>query len=254
MHRPGLPRARGRGRGAQRRPAPIERLTVHGDRRAPRVGDRRPWTTPADHHRALRRRGVHAAPARPRPRSRRGRAQLRADRGRGGRPALAGPGRVPGAEEPGEPPSRGRPDARAVALRVHEHASVDEESPARSTSATTCPRAAVDLRGQRAGQHPPRPRRHPRRLPQRRPRAAPVRVRQRGPPHAAEGPAVEREALQGRHDHRGQGVRRPAPPAGRDRVGGGRRLRPRRGRPATPCGRAPRDADPRSPTSAARRR
>ena len=53
------------------------------------------------------------------------------------------------------------------------------------------------------------------RLPQRRPGAAAVHLRQRGPPHAAEGPALERQALQVEHDHRGQGVRGPGAPAAR---------------------------------------
>ena len=43
---------------------------------------------------------------------------------------------------------------------------------------------------------------------QRRPRAAAVRLRQRGQPHAAEDPALKRQALQVRRDgHRGQAVR-----------------------------------------------
>ena len=43
---------------------------------------------------------------------------------------------------------------------------------------------------------------------------------ERGPPHAADDPAVERQALQGgRHDHRGQGVRGPRTCCPRRRVG-----------------------------------
>ena len=73
------------------------------------------------------------------------------------------------------------------------------------------------------------------RLQERRPRAATLHLGERGPHHAAEGAAVEREALQVRHDHRGQGVRGlRAPPARPGGLGGGRRLRARSGRSSTP--------------------
>ena len=68
------------------------------------------------------------------------------------------------------------------------------------------------------------------RLQERRPRAAAVHLRQRRPPDATEHPAVQRQALQVGHDHRGQGVRGAAPPALAAGLGGGRRLRARLGR------------------------
>ena len=89
------------------------------------------------------------------------------DRGRRRGPALAGQGELPGAEEPRQPPPRGRVHVRAVALRVHQH--VQRGAVPRAVRALPHPRVRFDLLGQRAGQHPPRPRRHLRRLPQRRP-------------------------------------------------------------------------------------
>ena len=65
--------------------------------------------------------------------------------------------------------------------------------------------------------------------------AAAVRLGQRGPHHAAERAALERQALQGRHDHRGRGVRRLRAPAARaGGMAGDRRPRARLGRAARP--------------------
>ena len=83
----------------------------------------------------------------------------------------------------------------AVALRVHQHASA-RRSRRRLYERYHIPASGRDLLGQRAGQHPPGHRTTLGRLPQRRPRAAAVHLRQRGPPHAAEDPAVQRQALQ----------------------------------------------------------
>ena len=61
--------------------------------------------------------------------------------------------------------------------------------------------------GERARQHPSRQGRHLRRLQEPESRAAAVHLGQRRPPHAAEDPAIECEALQGSgHHHRGEGV------------------------------------------------
>ena len=79
---------------------------------------------------------------------------------------------------------------------------------------------------------------------------AAVHLRQQRPPDAAVDPAVERQALQVRHDHRGQGVRGAAPAARLAGLGAGRRLR-------AGLGAAPRAAverGVRTRTSAARRR
>ena len=57
--------------------------------------------------------------------------------------------------------------------------------------------------------------------------AAVVHLRQRGSPHAASHPAVQRQALQVEHHHRDQGVRGEVAPAARTGgLGGSRRLRP----------------------------
>ena len=73
------------------------------DHRAPRGGRRRPRLA-AHHHGPLGRRRLHADPARPRLRRRRGGDQLGADRGRQGGAAVADPRGLPGAEEPRQPP------------------------------------------------------------------------------------------------------------------------------------------------------
>ena len=114
---------------------------------------------------------------------------------------------------------------RAVALRVHEH--VQRGGGAEALRALPHPRLGSRLLGQRACQHPPRPRRHVRRLQEPRTGAAAVHRRERRPPHAAEDPALECQALQGgRHDHRDQGVRgTSAPHALPGGLGGDRRLR-----------------------------
>ena len=135
-----------------------------------------------------------------------------------GHPAVPGPRDVPGPQEPGQPAPRRRLHARAVALRVHEH--VHRGGVAGALRAVPHPRLGRDLLGQRAGQHPPGQGRQLGRLQERRARAAAVHLGQRGPPDAAQDPAVQRQALQVGHDHRGQGVRGPAPaarprPAGR---------------------------------------
>ena len=62
-------------------------------------------------------------------------------------------------------------------------------------------------------------------LRQRRAGAAAVYLRQQRPPDAAVDPAVQRQALQVRHGHRGQGVRGAAPAARLAGLGAGRRLR-----------------------------
>ena len=81
--------------------------------------------------------------------------------------------------------------------------------------------------GKRLRQSDPRSPELIRRLRERRSGPAAVRRRRRGPPDAAESAALQRQALQVRHDHRGQGVRGSLPPASRPGgLGGGRRLRP----------------------------
>ena len=121
------------------------------------------------------------------------------------------------------------PHARAMALHVHQH--LQRRRVASAVRALPHPGFRTGLLGQRAGEHPPRPRRHVRQLQERRPGAVAVHLGQRGPPHAPEDPAVERQALQGGWDrHRGQGVRGTASAPRPRRLGRGRRLRPRLGR------------------------
>ena len=146
-------------------------------------------------------------------------------------PLVAGQGDLPGAQEPRQSPPRGRLHVRAVALRLHQH--LQRGAVARALRALPRPGVGLDLLGQRAGQRPSRPRRHLRRLPQRRPGAAAVHLRQRGPPHAAQDPAVQRQALQVRHGHRDHGVRGRRTCCPRRTVGGGRRLRAGLGARAT---------------------
>ena len=86
------------------------------------------------------------------------------------------------------------------------------------------------LLGERPGQHPSGQGRHPRRLQEPESCPAAVHLGQRRQPHAADAPAVEREALRGRgHHHRREGVRGTAPAAIDRGLGGGRRLRARLG-------------------------
>ena len=92
------------------------------------------------------------------------------------------------------------------------------------------PASGQHLLGERAGQHPSRQGRHLRQLQEPGSGAVAVHLGQRRPPHAADDPAVERQALQGRgHHHRGQGVHRTTPAAIDRGLGRGRRLRARLG-------------------------
>ena len=118
---------------------------------------------------------------------------------------------VPGAEEPGQPPQGGGAHLRAVALRLHQH--LPRGPVPRALRALRRPRLRPHPLGQRAGQLRARPPGHLGRLQERRPGPAAVHLRHRGPHHAAEDPAVERQALQVRHRHRDDRVRGPAPAA-----------------------------------------
>ena len=198
-HRARLPGLRGRGGGAAREPADHRRRHRAGHHRQDRGGDPRARQA-ADHHGSLRRRRLHPGPARPRLRRRGRRAELGADRGRPGRAAVAGEVDLPGAQEPGEPAQGGRAHRRAVAYAFTN--TFSEEESLRAVRALPHPRQRRDPLGQRAGQLPARSAGDLGRLPQRRPRAAAVRLRQRGPHHAAGDPAVQHEALQ---------VRTPSP-------------------------------------------
>ena len=177
-------------------PTPIEQVTVAADHRAPRGGRRRARHA-ADPDGPLGRRRVHPDPARPRLRRRRRGDQLGADRGRQADPALAGAGDVPGAQEPGQPPQGRRLHVRAVALRVHQHAS-PRRSRGGSTSATTSPRPGTIFWGSALANIHPGKDDNWVDYKNDRARAAAVHLGQRGPPDAAEHPAVQRQALQRR--------------------------------------------------------
>ncbi|WP_425432374.1 alpha/beta fold hydrolase [Geodermatophilus amargosae] len=154
--------------------------------------------------------------------------KLGADRGRDRGAAVAAALDLGGAREPGQPAPRRRADRGAVALRVHQHVrrrGVPGAPPA-------LPRTGVgpDPVELGAGQPDARPAGRAGGLRERRAAAAAVRVRRRGPHHAAGGPAVERPALPRRHRDRGARVPRLRPPAARaGRLGADRRRGPRLG-------------------------
>ena len=225
-----LPRLRGRGRGAQRRPVADRGLTVPADHRALRVASsasstrrRSSWATRRaasftqivlDHGFGAAGVAINSAPTEgvSASRSRRSRRRSRCSR-------------TP-------PTATGRRlHVRAVALRVHQQ--LQRGAVARALRALPHPGVGIDLLGQRAGQHPSRPRTTLRRLPQRRPGAAAVHLRQRGPPDAAEDPAVQRQALQVRHVTEIKEFEGPHLLPAQDGLGGGRRLRAGLGARAT---------------------
>ena len=230
-------RARGRGRGAERRPDADRGADAAGDRRAPGVRDRRAGRA-ADPDRALGGWRDHPDPARPRPRGLRGRDELGADRGGADRPADPGQGRLAGAEEPVRM-------HRAVALDYEQwHYTFTNTFPEEESKATY-ERYAIPASGTifwASVLANLQPGHQDTWVDYHNDDRAPLLFMsgERGPPHAAIDPAVERQALQVRHDHRGQGVRgQGAPDAGPGGLGGDRRLRPRRGRPSTPRRRLP---------------
>ena len=115
--------------------------------------------------------------------------------------------RFPVLEEPGQPRTRGRLHARAVALRVHQHASARRSRDA-LYERYHIPASGAIFWGSALGEHPPRQRRQLGGLQERRPRAAAVHLRAaRTTSCRRRHPAVERQALQVEHGHRGQGVR-----------------------------------------------
>ena len=168
-----LPRARGRGRGAQRRPDADREADGPRDRRPPRLGHRRARGAAHPDGPLGRRRDDPAADG-PRLRLGRRRDQLRPHRGRAGRAAVADQGHVRGAQEPGEPPPRGGVHPRAVAVRVHQR--LPRGAVARAVRAAAHPGVGRHLLGQRPLERQARPPGDLGRLPQRRPRAAAVHV------------------------------------------------------------------------------
>ena len=123
--------------------------------------------------------------------------------------AVAGALDVPGAEEPGQPPP-------AVGFTYEQWHYAFTNTLHRggvppALRALRHPGGGRDPLQQRAGQLRARPPGHLGRLQERRPGAAAVHLRQRGPHHAAEGPAVERQALQVEHHHRDQASTRATP-------------------------------------------
>ena len=189
-----VPRLRGRGRGAQRRPvadrgADRARRSSSTSRRSSASSTRRrsSWATRPAGCSCSSCSTTASAPPAWRSTRRRPRAcavvplsQIKAD--------------VPGAQEPRQPPPRRRLHARAVALRVHQH--VQRGGVARALRALPHPGVRARSSGAACSPTSSPATGHLGRLPQRRPRAAAVHLRQRGPPDAAEDPAVERQALQ----------------------------------------------------------
>ena len=117
--------------------------------------------------------------------------------------AVAGEVDVPGAEEPGEPAQGGAAVTSSEWQYAFTNTFTEEEGRA-ALRALRHPGQRRHPVGQRAGQLPARPPGHLGRLPQRQPGAAAVRLRLRGPHHAAGDAGVERQALQ---------VRAPSPNA-----------------------------------------
>ena len=198
-------------------PTPIEALTVpqiieHLEAR------RRRARHAADPHGPLGRRRVHPDPARPRLRRRRRGDQLGADRGR------QASCRSRRSRRPSRC-SRTRPTAtRPSASRTSSGTTRSPTASARRSRRALYERYHIPASGAifwgsaLANIHPGHDDTYVE-LQQRRPRAAAVHLRQRGPPDAAVDPAVQRQALQVGHDHRGQGVRGPAPAARRRTAG-----------------------------------
>ena len=220
--RAGVSGARRRGRSAQSRSladrAP-DRARDHG---APR-GDCRETRVAADPDGPFGGRRVRPAPPRSRLRGGRRDAQLSADRRGAPHAVVAAQVCVARAQESGESPQGGGAHVRAVALRLHEH--LRRAGGARRLRAISRAGVGRHLLGQRARELHPGPTGHRSRLSQRRARPAALHLGGRRSSDATRDPALEREALQVEHDHRGEGVRRPlASDARAEGLGGSRRL------------------------------
>ena len=233
-------------RSRSRRSTPTRRrsssVTRPGDHRAPR-GRHEGARHAADHHGPLRRRRVHAAAARPRLRRGRRRDQLGADRGRPRRAAHAGQVDVPRAQEPGQPHSA-RSASRTSSGTTRSPTGSPRSARASSTSATTSPRRAGS--SGTACSRTSSPATRTTWVDYKNDDRAPLLFISGSEDHLMP-PKIQqsqRQALQVRHDHRGQGVRGPAPAAREGRLGGGRRLRARLGACATRRSRRRRDGGP----------
>ena len=135
----------------------------------------------ADHRRPLLRRRVHADAARPRPRRRRRGRRLRTRQGPAQPAALHAAVGLARPQEPGQPAPAGRPDARGVPLRVHQHA---HRGGVRG-GLRALRRARPGPRALPGGARELQPaRRQPGRLHERRPRAAAADRRRHGPRRA----------------------------------------------------------------------
>ena len=207
------------------------------DHRAPR-GRRRRARLAADPHRPLGRRRVHADPARPRLR-RGGRGdQLGADRGR---QASCRSRRSRRRSRCSRTPPTGtrRSASRSSSGTTRSPTRSARRSPARSTSATTSrPPGAIFWGSALANIHPGHDDNH---VDYTNDDRAPLLFISGSEDHLMPPKIQQSNAKHYKSDtrHRGQGVRGPAPAAGRAGLGGGRRLRARLG------ARARRAAEPR---------
>ena len=119
-HRAGVPRLRGRGRGAPREARDHRRGERPRDAGAPRAHRREPGRT-AHPHGPLVRRDLHTAAREPRARRRRRDDRLGPTRGRASQPALTDQVPVPLPGEPRQPAPRGGLHQGAVPLRLRQH-------------------------------------------------------------------------------------------------------------------------------------
>ena len=142
-------------------PTPIVELTVPAVMEHLESVVREPRST-SDLDGPLGRRRLYSAPHGSRLRRGRRGNQLGTYRGCQAGTALADQVDVPRAQEPRQPPQGGRVHVRAVALRVHQH--VQRGGGAEVVRALPHPCLGSRLLGQRAREHPPRPRRHLREL------------------------------------------------------------------------------------------
>ena len=231
LHRAGPSRDRSRvaqvgrrARAAAPRPRPSQGARDRRDRRSLRQDH--PRARPAaDHHRALLRRPVHAAPAEPRSRRRRRGHRHRRSEGRPHAPLLDPQVRLAGIAQPGQPQQGDAAHGRAVPVPVHERA--EQGGIGRHLCAPVHPRLGAPVLPGRTGQLQPERGDQGRLQEPGPPAAAPPRGR--GGPHL---PAVaeqsESEAPATREvGHGVQGVPRALALHRRaGGLGGGRRPRP----------------------------
>ena len=222
-----LPRLRGRGRGAERRPVADRGADRAGDHRAPRGGRRRARHA-ADPDGPLRRRRVHADPARPRLRRRRRGDQLGADRGRRGRARCRRSSRRSRCSR--TRPTATRPSAsRSSSGTTRSPTRFTEEESRRLYERYHIPASGRIFWGSVLANI--QPGHQDTWVDYKNDDRAPLLFISGSEDHLMP-PTIQQsnaKHYKSEHGHRGQGVRGPAPAARAGRLGGGRRLRARLG-------------------------